>query len=287
MGQDWRTWWWGEAARETHYVQFLGKDNVPFHTLSFPATLLGSGEPWHTADVIKGFHWLTHSGGKFSTSQRRGVFCDDALDALPADLWRWWLIANAPESADTDFQAARFVADTNKDLADVFGNLVQRVLRFSQRAFEGCVPDGGEVEPVDRAVAVDAAAHVERLRAHHEAREFRRAAAETRALWSRANAYVQNAAPWTALKTDRARAAVTTRTAINLVRLAAIVSWSIVPTLAERVLSSLGDLPTDVAPSWPEGVERAILAKTTGNLPLTYSQPLVAKVSLDQLAFAA
>jgi len=105
-------------------------------------------------------HWLTHAGGKFSTSQGRGVFCDTALDALPADLWRWWLIVNAPESADTDFRAARFAADVNKDLADVFGNLVQRVVRFAQSVFEGDVPDGGEPSATERAMAIDIAGHV-------------------------------------------------------------------------------------------------------------------------------
>lgn len=285
-GRDWRRWWWGEAARETHYVQFLGKDNVSFHTVSFPATLLGSGEPWHTADVIKGFHWLTHSGGKFSTSQGRGVFCDAALDALPADLWRWWLIANAPESADTAFQAARFVADVNKDLADVFGNLVQRVVRFAQGAFEGRVPDGGEPTEVEQAVAADIARRVARLRAYHEGREFRRAAAETRALWSRTNTYVQEAAPWTALKTDRTAAALAMRTALNLVRLGATVAWSIVPALAARTLSTLGDPPSEAAPPWPEQVERDILCNVTAGQPLVAAGPLVTKASVDQLAFA-
>ena len=76
----------GGSAGDVDYVQFLGKDNVPFHTVSFPATLLGSGEPWKTVDVIKGFHWLNYEGGKFSTSQRRGVFTDAALEFLPADL---------------------------------------------------------------------------------------------------------------------------------------------------------------------------------------------------------
>jgi methionyl-tRNA synthetase len=285
-GRDWRTWWWGEAARETHYVQFLGKDNVPFHTVSFPATLLGSGEPWHTVDVIKGFHWLTHAGGKFSTSQGRGVFCDTALDALPADLWRWWLIANAPESSDTDFRAARFAADVNKDLADVFGNLVQRVVRFAQSAFEGGVPDGGEPSATEHATAIDIAGHIDRLRAHHEAREFRRAAAETRALWSRANAYVQEAAPWAALRADRARAALATRMALNLVRLSATVAWSIVPSLAGRVLRLVGDSPTEMTPRWPEKINCTTLSKVTGVPCLTPAEPLVAKVTVDQLAFA-
>ena len=92
--------------------------------------------------MIKGFHWLNYEGGKFSTSRRRGIFTDAALEELPADLWRWWLIANAPETSDTDFTVSRFAADVNKDLADVFGNLVNRLVRFAAQAFDGRVPGG-------------------------------------------------------------------------------------------------------------------------------------------------
>ena len=92
--RDWRRWWWGEEAQhDVRYVQFLGKDNVPFHAVSFPATLIGSAEPWKRVDVIKGFNWLTYEGGKFSTSEARGIFTDAALEELPADVWRWWLAA--------------------------------------------------------------------------------------------------------------------------------------------------------------------------------------------------
>ena len=100
------------------YVQFLGKDNVPFHAVSFPCTLLGSREPWKTVDVIKGVNWLTYEGGKFSTSAGRGVFLDQALDLLPSDYWRWWLTANAPESSDSDFSFPRFATNVDHDLAD-------------------------------------------------------------------------------------------------------------------------------------------------------------------------
>ena len=81
--EAWRDWWW-EAA-DVDYTQFLAKDNVPFHAVSFPCTLIGSGEPWKSVDVIKGVNWLTYEGGKFSTSRGRGVFLDQALDLLPAD----------------------------------------------------------------------------------------------------------------------------------------------------------------------------------------------------------
>ena len=102
MGGDWKRWWRLDAgADDVRYVQFMGKDNVAFHSVNFPATLLGSREPWKTVDVLKSFNWLNWYGGKFSTSQGRGVFMDQALELLPADAWRWYLLANSPEGSDT------------------------------------------------------------------------------------------------------------------------------------------------------------------------------------------
>ena len=92
-GNDWQRWWrTDQGADDVTYTQFMGKDNVPFHTLSFPATILGSGEPWKLVDYIKSFNYLNYDGGQFSTSRGRGVFMDQALEILPADYWRWWLI---------------------------------------------------------------------------------------------------------------------------------------------------------------------------------------------------
>jgi methionyl-tRNA synthetase len=274
----WQDWWW--QADDVSYIQFLGKDNVPFHAVSFPATLIGSGEPWKTVDVIKGFHWLTYEGGKFSTSRRRGIFTDAALEELPADLWRWWLIANAPETSDTDFTVSRFAADVNKDLADVFGNLVNRVVRFSAQAFGGRVPSEGKTGEREHALSAEIGARVARLRTHHQALEFRQAAAETRAVWARANAYVQEAAPWTAINSDPARAAVVTRTALNLIRLSAVLAWSIVPTLAGKVLSALGeDAPI---PLWPEQAELGL--DLHAGRPIGPIGPLVAKLGVADVA---
>jgi methionyl-tRNA synthetase len=277
--RDWRKWWW--EAEDVRYVQFLGKDNVTFHTVSFPATLLGSGEPWKSVDVIKGFHWLNYEGGKFSTSRKRGIFADAALEELPADYWRWWLIANAPETADTDFTVQRFAADVNKDLADVFGNLVNRVVRFAGQAFDERVPAGGEPGAREHALAADIARRVAALRAHHEALEFRRAAAETRAIWSAANAYVQEAAPWALRKSDPERAAVVTRTALNLVRLCAIVAWSIVPSLAEQVLGAFGE--HGGLPPWPAHPADDILSAETAGRIIAPLGPLVAKIGEEHV----
>ena len=257
--RDWRDWWQSDGVR---YIQFLGKDNVPFHTVSFPATLLGSSEPWKTADIVKGFHWLTYKGGKFSTSRARGIFADAALEELPADLWRWWLIANAPESADTDFSIARFAADTNKDLADVFGNLVNRTVRFAERTFASRVPDYGNPSERERALAIEIAGRVARLRELHASLEFRRAAAETRAIWARANAWLQDAAPWALFTSNPASSAAATRVALNLVRLSAVLAWSIIPQIAGRVLAAFGD--HEDVPPWPAQIEDEILRGHAG-----------------------
>src|SRR5262249_8019119 len=161
---------------------FLGKDNVPFHAVSFPCTLLGSREPWKTADVIKGVNWLDYEGGKFSTSAGRGVFLDEALRLLPADRWRWWLLAPAPASSDTDFSFARFAADVDHDLADTFGNFVQRVLSFVASRHGGLVPDGGSFGPEEQALAAEIGRLTEELRGHHEALALRRTAYAVRAI---------------------------------------------------------------------------------------------------------
>jgi methionyl-tRNA synthetase len=277
--RDWRSWWW--QAPDVQYLQFIGKDNVPFHAVSFPATLLGSGEPWKTVDVIKGFHWLTYEGGKFSTSQQRGIFTDTALDVLPADIWRWWLIANAPESADADFTFRRFARDVSKDLADVFGNLATRVTTFACRTFDGRIPVEGEPGPPEQILAQEVDRRISALRNWHVRLEFRRAAAETRSLWVLANGYIQQQAPWTKIRSDPTRAAVTTRTALNLVAIGAVVSWSIIPTLAGRVLAAFREAPG--CPSWPSRPASALLDIRRGH-PLSRIEPLLDKLTETQIS---
>ena len=120
----------------------MAKDNIPFHTLSFPSTIFGSKEPWKLADYIKGFNWLTYEGGKFSTSQKRGVFMDQALSVKESDYWRWWLLSNAPEGSDSDFTWEGFQSTINKDLSDVLGNFVSRLTKFAFNKFENIVPEG-------------------------------------------------------------------------------------------------------------------------------------------------
>jgi methionyl-tRNA synthetase len=252
---EWERWWREPAAADVTYVEFMGKDNVPFHTVGFPTTLFGLNErrnedgtftpannaPWKLVDQLKGFNWLDYYGGKFSTSQKRGVFMDHALELLPADYWRWWITANTPETSDATFTWEQFQAQVNADLADVLGNFVNRILKFTETRFDGAVPAGGADGPLETKLHKDVLAKLRELTEHLEGREFRKAATALRQLWVLGNGYLTEAAPWTALKTDPERAAVAVRTGLNLVALFAKVSEPFIPFAAETVALAVGE----------------------------------------------
>ena len=251
-GTDWQRWWrTDKGASDVRYVEFMAKDNIPFHTLSFPATILGSGEPWKLVDYIKGFNWLLYDGGKFSTSQGRGVFMDQALEILPSDYWRWWLLSNAPESSDADFTWVMFQSGVNKDLADVLGNFVSRVTKFCASKWGTNVPSGGEYGPQEQAVIADLAARLTAYNHAFTAIELRKAAGELRAIWVAGNEYLQSAAPWSIYRTDPEKAAAVTRFALNLIRFYAVLSEPFIPDASKAMLDALGleklAWPTDVA----------------------------------------
>ena len=244
-GGDWEALWrTDKGADETEYVQFMGKDNVAFHTVSFPVTLLGSGEPWKTVDKLKAFNWVTWYGGKFSTSNKRGVFMDQALDLLPADYWRWYLIANSPEGSDAAFTWEGFQAAVNSDLANVLGNFVNRITKYCVAKFDGKVPDGGEPGEAEAWITAELAERLPRLIDYYEAMEFRKAAAETRAIWAAGNEYLTKAEPWVKYKSDVDAAAVGVRAGLNLAALFGILALPVIPETGAKILDALG-VPED------------------------------------------
>ncbi|MEC9431789.1 MAG: methionine--tRNA ligase [Pseudomonadota bacterium] len=266
---DWERWWRDDkGASDVRYVEFMAKDNIPFHTLSFPVTMMGASadgaEAWHLVDYIKGFNWLNYEGGKFSTSSGRGVFMDQALEILPSDYWRWWLLSNAPESADTDFTWEAFQAGVNKDLADVLGNFVSRITKFCRARFGEEVPAAGAYGPEEAAVTAEIAKRLAAYEAHWDAIDIRKAAAELRAIWVAGNEYLQAAAPWTAIKTDPDRAAAIVRFALNLTRLYAILSRPFVPDAADAILKAL-KAPEGTEGAWPADVAAALSALPGGH----------------------
>jgi methionyl-tRNA synthetase len=261
-GSDWERWWrTDKGAQDVTYTQFMGKDNVPFHTLSFPATILGSGEPWKLVDYIKSFNYLNYDGGQFSTSRGRGVFMDQALEILPADYWRWWLLSNAPESSDAEFTWDLFQANTNKDLADVLGNFVSRVTKFCRSKFGETVPEGGAWGDQEEALIKELDNRLRAYEGFMESMEVRKAAAELRAIWVAGNEYLQLAAPWSTFKENPEQAGAQTRLALNLIRFYAVVSSPFIPDAAAAMMSAM---KTQDA-SWPQDVKAALGALPAGH----------------------
>ena len=276
-GQEWRSWWY--EADDVDYTQFMAKDNVPFHTVSFPCTILGSREPWKLVDYVKGFNWLTYYGGKFSTSRGIGVFMDSAIELLPADYWRYYLIANAPESDDSTFTWEALANSVNKDLADTYGNFVNRCLAFTDRAAGGRLPEGGAPGNHETALADELTERLAGYTALLEGKHFRKAAAELRAIWASGNSYWEQAEPWKAVKTDPERGAVAMRTGVNLARLFSVLALPIIPDTATRVLEALDP---GLDRSWPVDVTEE-LVKLAPGAAFTVPEVLFRKIDEDDL----
>ncbi|MEU5613289.1 methionine--tRNA ligase [Streptomyces sparsogenes] len=278
--RDWKSWWY-DVDRTVRYTEFMAKDNVPFHTVMFPATLLGTRDKWKKVDYVKAFNWLTYYGGKFSTSQKRGVFTDAALELLPADYWRYFLMANAPESDDTSFTWEHFAATVNKDLADTLGNFVNRVLSFSRKRFGDEVPAGKAAGEAEARLGEEIARLLAEYEEHMDALQFRKAAAALRALWSAGNSYLEEKAPWLEIKTDQEGAALTLRTAMNLIHLYAVVSEPFIPASA-RAMRSAFSLADDTA-RWVSPEEAKALASVPAGTAFTVPPVLFAKIGEEDL----
>jgi methionyl-tRNA synthetase len=271
-----RKWWFD--AKDVTYTEFMGKDNVYFHTLSFPSTLIGSGEPWTLVNTLKSYNWLTYYGGKFSTSMGVGVFTDTALDLLPADYWRYYLIARAPEGDDSEFRWTDMQQVVNKDLADVLGNFINRTLTFTHKNFPNTVPPAGTQTDAETKLDKRITETLAKLETHLANAEMRKSAEALRELWVIGNEYLAEQEPWKVIKTDKDRAATILNAAINLIPLYAATMAPILPDTAKRLMALFNKTePKHGAWPWPA----ASANEATFNLP---EGVLFTKIADEQVA---
>lgn len=235
--RNWKSWWY--EAQDVTYTQFMAKDNVPFHTVSFPSTLIGSGEPWKKVDFIKGFNWLTYYGGKFSTSRHVGIFTADAIKLFPADYWRYVLLCRAPETSDASFTWEEFQALVNKDLCDVLGNLINRTLQFSIKHFGTTLPQTSTWTTLEKETLTRLEKHLLHFRDSLSQCEFRKAMTVLRQIWAEGNQYITEAAPWLLIKTDKPRTQTILNFTIHYLRIIAIISYPVIPESSEKIISML------------------------------------------------
>jgi methionyl-tRNA synthetase len=206
---------------------------------------------------------------------------DCALEILPADIWRYYLMANAPEGSDSNFTWEHFAAVINKDLADVLGNFVNRVMKFCTARFDSRVPGEGKWQAEEQALASVLDTRVRAYTDYLEACEFRKALAELRGIWVAGNEYLTRAAPWTAINSDRERAAVGIRVGLNLVHLFGHVSWPIIPDLGRQIHESI--MPAPAVIPWPEEPMHEFLDQLDAGMPVRTPAMLVAKITDEQI----
>ena len=253
LGDDaWQSWWKNDkGADDVFYIQFMAKDNIPFHTVSFPITIFGSNDNWKVVDYIKGFNWLTYYGGKFSTSSKRGVFMNQALELYAPDYWRWYLLSNVPESSDTAFTWEHFQTVINKDLADVLGNFINRTLRFCETKFGDKIPETGilhtELENETKKIILE---KIYAFYGYLDSCDIRKAAQELRSIWVVGNEYLQMAAPWKTIKENPDMAGMTIHFAFNLIHLFGELSKPFMPQASFTIHNIIPEC--DISYIWQE-----------------------------------
>ncbi|MDR3161776.1 MAG: methionine--tRNA ligase, partial [Spirochaetaceae bacterium] len=237
---DWRRFvddWWKNPA-EVDLFQFIGKDNIPFHTVIFPSSLLGTGENWTMLHHMSSTEYLNYEGGKFSKSRGVGVFGTDVRDTgIDADLWRFYIFYNRPEKADALFTWKDFQEKVNGELIGNLGNLVNRTLSFVSRYYDGVVPSGNPEGGAfwERVREFEAA-----ITEHLERAELRDAFRTIFELSSFANKTFQDGEPWKKRQEDPPAAAALIADLCRLVRDLAIMVHPYIPAAAERIASFFG-----------------------------------------------
>jgi len=230
------SYWW-KSPDEVELYQFIGKDNIPFHTVVFPSSLLGSGEKWTMLHHMSSTEYLNYEGGKFSKSRGVGVFGSDAMETnIPSDVWRFYIFYNRPEKSDVMFTWKDLQEKVNGELIGNMGNLVNRTLSFITRYYDGKIPEGTpDPDLWDKVRSFENS-----IREKLERAELRDAFREIFALSSYANKYFQDAEPWRLRVDDPKKAKSVIRDLAHVVRDLAILIDPYMPQTATKIIMFFG-----------------------------------------------
>ncbi|MFT4312076.1 MAG: methionine--tRNA ligase [Candidatus Woesearchaeota archaeon] len=255
---DWKSWWQNDAVK---LVQFMGKDNTQFHTVLFPAFLLGTKDPYTLVNSLSVNEYLNYADGKFSKSRKTGVFGDSAKETgIVADAYRYYLTAIRPEQEDTVFDWVDFAQKVNKELIDNFCNLVNRAVSFTKRNFEGRLT-------TTEAFDID----YKKIEMLYQTHNQKQALKEIIHYSKQLNHYFQENEPWKRIKTDANKAHVVLSTVLNRIYDLTVMISPIVPKLAQEIFAQLQitqvswtNLGTDMLkPSHTVGVASPLLEKVS------------------------
>ncbi|XP_075512096.1 putative methionine--tRNA ligase isoform X1 [Primulina tabacum] len=246
---EWEKWW--KNPENVELYQFMGKDNVPFHTVMFPSTLLGTGENWTLMRTISVTEYLNYESGKFSKTKGIGVFGNDAKDTnIPVEAWRYYLLTNRPEVSDTLFTWVDLQAKLNSELLNNLGNFVNRVLSFIAKdpgsGYGSIVPDAPDVcsHPLTMTLGERINNYVDQYIEAMEKVKLKQGLKIAMTISGEGNAYLQESQFWKLYKEDQASCSVVMKTAAGLVYLLACLLEPFMPSFSLEVLKQL-NLPLE------------------------------------------
>ncbi len=266
---SWQQWWHNDEAE--HYY-FIGKDNIPFHTIIWPSILMGYGG-LHLPTDVPANQYVTFKGGKASASRGIGMTIGDALERYEPDALRYAMAANLPETADVDITEAELVRRINEELVATWGNLVNRVVSMTHRYFDGVVPSAGEPEAADLAVLDSVDQAMAEASGHLSAVRLRAALATLLLGAQSTNQYLSEVEPWKTAKTDMDRTGTTLNVALQAI---AGLAAGFAPFLPVTSISVMDTLGLDTSARQPRWVRPEVTPGTT----LGPAVPLFSKVEL-------
>ncbi|HID71628.1 MAG TPA: methionine--tRNA ligase, partial [Thermoplasmata archaeon] len=232
--EKWKDFWLNPEAKPYY---FLGKDNIPFHSIIFPAILIGYGEGREAFTLpynIPANEYLQLEGRQFSKSRGHLITVKDFLKIYPVDALRYYLTVMMPENRDASFVLDEFIKSVNSELVGNLGNFIHRALSFSYKHF-GEVPSPGPLEEIDRKALKDMEEHTKRVFKYIERCEFKKGLKEVFALSQKANVYFDRKAPWSEVKKGKEKAATTLYISLQFVKVLSHLIYPFIPKGAERV----------------------------------------------------
>jgi len=247
--ESWKDWWYNLESRSYY---FIGKDNIPFHAVIWPAQLAGAGSTFgalfdedDSSELVLPYdvpanEFLNMEGKKISGSRNWVVDGLDFLSRYDPDQLRYYLTVNMPESRDTDWEWNEFVTRNNNELVATWGNLVNRVLSFAHKSWDGKVPDPGELRPEDQAILEEINKGFETVAEQYNSVKLRAALTEAMHLAGEVNKYLDDKAPWFEIKEDQAIAAKTIFTAIKAIDSLKVLLAPVLPFSCEQLHQILG-----------------------------------------------
>jgi methionyl-tRNA synthetase len=271
--EAWKDYWFNKKARTLY---FIGKDNIPFHTIILPALLMASHEDYNLPWNVAATEFLQFKGEKASKSKKIGIWMHEALELFPADYWRYYLIATRPETKDSNFSWGIFIEKINADLNDTFGNFIHRTLTFITTQFNSEIPASQPLDSDSQAVLKSLEEKVETVAKQLEDCELQSAITTVIGIARTGNQYLNEKEPWKLIKTDRTNAASIFHVAAQYVKALAIVSAPFIPFSAEEIWKTL-NLHGSVHQQWTEA-----LTPLPANHKIGKPKPLFRKIDSDE-----